>query len=351
MPADFPFPSLPRERSPSERTRLARLSRGVLRAIRISTAPVALSLASLAAAGTPAQGQDGPPAWAYPVNPPNFQRAPDDGTIRRVPDSPAGFTLTQVRDLFSAPDWHPEDHPPMPEIVATGRKPDVFACGVCHRADGPGGPENASLFGLSADYIIQQTLEFRTGLRTNSVPRVATELMIKLSKAVTDQELKEAAAYFASIKPKSNIAVVETDTVPKTHVRDLFLAAIDGGEKEPIGQRIIEIPESVERFVSRDSRTHFIAYVPVGSIEKGRALAASSELRVQCTACHGADLKGTAIAPGIAARSPTYMFRQLYDFKSGARKGANSQGMKPVVENLGIDDMIALVAYTASLAP
>jgi cytochrome c553 len=312
---------------------------------------LALSLASLVAAGTAAQSQDSPPAWAYPVNPPNFQRAPDDGTIRRVPNSAEGFTLTQVRDLFAAPDWHPEDHPPMPEIVARGRKPDVFACGVCHRADGPGGPENAGLVGLSAEYIIQQTVEFKTGLRTNSVPRVATDLMIKASKAVTDQELKEAAAYFASIKPRSNISVVETDTVPKTHVRDLFLAPMDGGEKEPIGQRIIEIPENVEHFVSRDARARFIAYVPVGSIQKGRALAASSDLRVQCAACHGADLKGTAVAPGIAARSPTYMFRQLYDFRSGARKGANSEPMKPVAEQLSMEDMIALVAYTASLTP
>src|SRR5215212_7109513 len=155
--------------------------------MRISTALLTLSLAPLAVAATPAQSQDGPPAWAYPVNPPDFQRTPDDGTIRRVPDSTAGFTLTQVRDLFAAPDWHPDDHPPMPEIVANGRKPDVFACGVCHRADGPGGPENASLFGLPAEYIIQQTVEFKTGLRTNSVPRVPTDLMIKASRAVTDQ--------------------------------------------------------------------------------------------------------------------------------------------------------------------
>lgn len=319
--------------------------------MRFQIALWALSMALLTAAGARAQVQEGPPAWAYPVNPPNFQRAPDDGTIRHVPDSTAGFTLTQLRDLFAAPDWHPDDHPPMPEIVARGRKPEVFACGVCHRADGPGGPENASLFGLSAEYIIQQTVEFKNGLRTNSAPRVATDLMIKLSKAVTDQELAEAATYFASIKPRSNIAVVEAETVPKTQVRDLFLALLDDTEKEPIGQRIIEIPENVEHFVSRDSRARFIAYVPVGSIQKGRALAANSDPRVQCAACHGADLNGTAIAPGIASRSPTYMFRQLYDFKSGARKGANSELMKPVVENLRIDDMIALVAFSASLQP
>ena len=319
--------------------------------MRITTALAAPSLVLFAAMAMPAQSQDGPPAWAYPVNPPNFQRAADDGTTRRVPDSAAGYTLTQVRDLFAAPDWHPEEHPPMPEIVAKGRKPDVYACGVCHRADGPGGPENASLFGFSADYIVQQTMEFKTGARNNSTPRIATDLMIKLAKAITDQELKEAADYFASIKQRPNIAVVETDAVPKTHVRDLFLAATDGSEKEPIGQRIIEIPENVDHFLSRDSRARFIAYVPVGSIGKGRALAASSDPRVQCAACHGPDLKGTAVAPGLAARSPTYMFRQLYDFKSGARKGANSEAMKPAVENLGIDDMIALVAYTGSLAP
>jgi cytochrome c553 len=45
------------------------------------------------------------------------------------------------------------------------------------------------------------------------------------------------------------------------------------------------------------------------------------------------------------------MFRQLYDFKSGARHGADSGLMRPAVEQLSVDDMIALVAYTASLMP
>ncbi len=319
--------------------------------MRISALVFALSVGVTCCMSASTKAQDKPPEWAYPINPPNFQRAPDDGSIRRVPDSAAGFTLTQVRDLFAAPDWHPEDHPPLPSIVASGRKPDVFACGVCHRADGAGGAENASLFGQPAEYIIQQTTEFKNGLRNNSTSRVATDLMIKLSKAVRDDELKEAAAYFAAINPRPNIRVAETELVPTTRVRDLFLAPIDGVEKEPIGQRVIEIPENVEHFVSRDSRVHFIAYVPPGSIEKGRALAASSDLQVQCAACHGPDLKGTSAAPAIAGRSPTYMFRQLYDFKSGTRKGANSGPMRSVVEKLGTDDMVALVAYSASLAP
>ena len=240
----------------------------------------------------------------------------------------------------------------MPSIVATGRKPDVMACGVCHRADGPGGPENSSLFGLPAAYIVQQTMDFKNGLRNGSAPRIANDLMIKLAKAITEEELKEAAAYFSSIKPRANIVVVETETVPKTQVRDLFLAPLEGSsDKEPIGQRIIEIPENVEHFVSRDTRVRFIAHVPPGSIQKGRQLAMSGDPSVQCTACHGADLRGKDVVPTIAGRSPTYLFRQLYDFKSGARKGANSGTMKPAVEKLTVTDMIALVAYSASLAP
>ena len=84
--------------------------------------------------------RDAPP-WAFVVNPPDFQRSKDDGSQRHVPDSTLELTLTQVRDRYYAPDWHPEDHPLMPEVVAHGRKPDIWARGFCHRADGRGGPE------------------------------------------------------------------------------------------------------------------------------------------------------------------------------------------------------------------
>ena len=41
----------------------------------------------------------------------------------------------------------------LPEIVANGRKPDIRACGSCHRVEGTGGPENASLTGLPVSYF------------------------------------------------------------------------------------------------------------------------------------------------------------------------------------------------------
>ena len=119
--------------------------------------------------------------------------------------------MTQLRDLFTAPVWHPEDHPPLPPIVAQGRKPAVFACGVCHRADGPGGPENANIAGLPAAYIVQQMADYKSGARTTSVPGRAPQAnMIALSKAITDDEVREAAAYFAALTPRHNVRVVET---------------------------------------------------------------------------------------------------------------------------------------------
>src|SRR5262245_57237165 len=185
-----------------------------------------LALVLMLWTGAPVHGQDNPPAWAYPVNPPDFKPPPDDGAPRSVPNSNLTFTLTQVRDLFFSPDWHPGDHPPQPEVVARGRKPELYACGFCHRADGPGGPENANLMGLPATYIKQQIADFKSGARKSSVmDRAPMSFKITLAKAATDEEIAHAAAYFSSVKPRSVIHVVETTTVPKTVVAAWFLVA------------------------------------------------------------------------------------------------------------------------------
>jgi cytochrome c553 len=302
----------------------------------------------------PACGADEAPAWAYPFNPPDFKLQADDGSIRRVPDSSAGYTLSQTRDRFAATDWHPEDHPPMPEVVARGRKPEVFACGWCHRADGPGGPENANLAGLPAAYIIQQMADYKSGARTTSVPkRAPTALMIALSKGISDAEVEAAAKYFSALPPRWAVKVVETDMVPKTMVTGWYLSDTKSGEKEAIGRRIIEVPEDREQFESRDSRARFIAYVPPGSIKTGEGLVATGAAgrSIPCATCHGADLRGVGAIPPIAGRSPSYIVRQLHDIQSGARAGATAALMKPVVEKLSADDMAAIAAYLATRSP
>jgi cytochrome c553 len=307
-----------------------------------------------ATAASQALAQDSPPAWAYPVNPPDFKAPPDDGTARRVPDSTITHTLSQVRDRFLAPDWHPGDHASMPEVVARGRKPDIPACGFCHRTNGAGGPENANIAGLPEVYIIQQLADFKDGARKSAVQtRAPTALKARLAKHATDAEIAAAAAYFSAQPARSFVKIVETDMVPKTFVTGWHLAVVGTDEKEPIGQRIIEVPQDLELFTSRDSRARFVAYVPAGSIQKGEQLAMTGgdEKTVRCSLCHGPQLKGDASIPGIAGRSPTYIFRQLYDFKHGARAGPGSQLMKQSVQKLSIDDMILLAAYVSSLTP
>jgi cytochrome c553 len=301
-----------------------------------------------------ATADDSPPRWAYPENNPNYKPPADDGNPVRVPNSTAGYTWTQLRDRFIAPIWHPDDHRPLPDIVAGGRKPDVFACGFCHRADGPGGPENADLAGLPKSYILQQMTEFKTGVRTTSVPgRLPPSLMIGLSKATTNAESEAAAAYFSALRPRKRIKVVETDTAPKSDIAGLVWAVKDSNEREPLGSRILELPDDLIQFESRDPRSTFTAYVPIGSLAKGKALVTQGGpgKTLPCAPCHGPDLRGLGPLPSIAGRSPSYMFRQLYDFGHGARTGEWSPLMVQVVSNLDQDDMLAIVAYLASLDP
>jgi cytochrome c553 len=311
-----------------------------------------LPLATILAAAL-AEGADSPPAWAYPITPAGFKPAPDDGVPRRVPNSSISYTLTQLRDRFIASDWHPEEHPPLPLIVAQGSKPHVFACGFCHRADGPGGPENSALAGLPAGYIVQQMNDFKSGARTTAVPKRGVQMMIDLAKAASDEEIAEAAAYFSALKPREHTRVVEADIVPKTFIRSYHYAVLPSGEKEALGRRIIEVPEDLEQFMLHDTHARFIAYVPVGSIARGESLVRTGGAgkTLACGACHGPDLKGVGLIPGIAGRSTNYVVRQLYDLKHGFRVGASAVQMKDVVARLDEEDMLAIAAYLATQAP
>jgi cytochrome c553 len=141
--------------------------------------------------------------------------------------------------------------------------------------------------------------------------------------------------------------LVETDTVPKMRIANEIFLPVEGEAREPLGQRIIETPENVEATeVLRDDRYGFIAYVPVGSINKGAALvtAGGGGKTTPCTSCHGADLMGLGPVPGLAGRSPSYLVRQLYHMQHGTRSGAGKGPMIPVVTKLTTDDMLAIAA-------
>jgi len=315
---------------------------------------VTLSLA-LALLGVAQNSTQATPYWAYAVNPAGPARATNtDSMPKHVPNSLITFTVGQTKDFFNVPDWHPDHHPPMPEIVSHGRKPDVFACGYCHLPNGQGRPENANLAGLSAGYIAAQVRDFRTGARKCSEPAFKpAENMITHEALATDQEIQIAAQYFERLVPKPWIRVVETDTVPRTHVSGWMLVADSPAVTEPIGHRIIETPEDLERTELRDDASGFVAYVPPGSLQRGKLLVTTGGggVTVPCAKCHGPGLRGSGNVPRIAGRSPSYLVRQLYDIKSGTRSGVLSRQMRPQVAKLSLDDMLAIAAYAASLKP
>jgi cytochrome c553 len=317
---------------------------------------VALLASAAANAAPPHESKNAsdPPPWAYPINPPVDRPAPDDGSLLRVPGSSKALTRTQVLDPFNIPDWHSDGHPAMPGVVEHGRKPGLRGCGYCHLPNAQGRPENASLAGLPASYIEQQVADIRTGVRRSSEPRmVPPSMMLMVAENATEDEVITAAAYFSSLKLKPWIKVVETDTVMKTRVKGSMLVAADGGGKEPIGHRIVETPVNLEQTELRDDASGFIAYVPVGSINRGAALVTTGGggKTTRCAICHGPELRGLGPVPQLAGRSPSYLFRQLYDFQHGNRHGEWSMLMKAPVARLSEDDMLSIAAYLASLEP
>ena len=297
-----------------------------------------------------------PPPWAYTVNPPptpGTKPAPVDPAPRQVPGSTVSLTVAQTRDAFNPPDWHPYGHPDMPEAVSHGRRPEMRACGFCHLVNGQGRPENASLSGLPAAYIIQQMADFKNGDRKSAEPKMGPpNAMIQDAKAAYDDEIKAAAAYFSSFPFKKWIRVIEAKEVPRSRIAGSMHVPTNDGT-EPLGQRIIEMPEDLARTELRDAASGFVAYVPPGSIKRGEALVKTGGAgrTVACGTCHGIDLKGLGPVPPLAGRSPSYTVRQLFDLQQGVRKGPWSALMASAVTKLTIDDMIAIAAYTSSREP
>jgi cytochrome c553 len=290
--------------------------------------------------------------WAYPVNPPGFAATVLPDAPLRVPGSRRSFRPAQLQDLFNAPDWYPHEHPDMPDVVAHGRRPSLYACAYCHRPDGSGGPENASLAGLPAAYIVQQLADFKAARRGTAEPgRLPARLMAELSGSLGAAEIDVATEYFSRLQPHSHVSVIESDTAPRTRVANWLLAADPAAPREALGQRIIEVPVELGQVERRDAHARFIAYVPVGSIAAGRALVQSggASTLFACTLCHGPALGGQGPVPPLAGRSPSYIVRQLLDIQCGARAGSGVAPMQAVTRQLRLDEIIALAAYLASL--
>lgn len=325
------------------------------------------------------------PLWAYgfltppkpgdtfkPQGPPTRKLRPNEDPVeqtrpRTVEGSTASYSLVDIRDLGHVIDWFPEDHPPMTPIIRHGPASlgdAAKGCGSCHLPNGKGRPENAPVSALPVSYFVRQMEEFRSGVRASADPRKPNvPTMHVLAQAMTDAEIRDAAEYFAAIPWTPWTRVIETELVPKTRIAGHLFIALEKERTEPIAGRIIEVPEDEEQTEKlRNPRVGFVAYVPPGSIKKGKNLVMTGGMSVvdgeivpgntiACATCHGPDLMGLADVPGIAGRSPSYLVRQLYDMQRGTRRGASAPLMLPAVARLTNDDFVAIAAYVTSLVP
>jgi cytochrome c553 len=325
------------------------------------------------------------PLWAYgfptppapgekaePQRPPSRALRPNEDEAeqtrpRSLPGSAGSFSLVDIRDGGNVVDWYPEDHPAMTDIIRLG--PSKFdagrrGCGFCHLPNGFGRPENAPAAGLPPTYVVQQLKDFKNGLRRSADPRKPnTNTMIDLARAMTDEEMQRAAEYFAAIKWQPRVKVIETPLVPKTRIVGNLFLATETERTEPIAGRIIEVPAEEERAERlRDPRSGFVAYVPPGSLARGKQLVRLGGAEIvgneivqgkttACTACHAPDLMGVGNVPPIAGRSPSYLARQIFDIQQGTRRGSAVDLMKVAVAKLNADDITAIVAYVASKFP
>ena len=136
-------------------------------------------------------------SWAYPVEPPPGAPNPDA--------APAGKKVNQYL-LFGSYTGLPA----MPKAVTTGKP---LPCMQCHLANGGSHPESAAIAGLSVNYIIEQVHAFRDGERAD----VRTGRMVQVAKTISEEDLKTAAEYYASIGPDRQkwVKTVVGNEVPK----------------------------------------------------------------------------------------------------------------------------------------
>lgn len=162
--------------------------------------------------------------------------------------------------------------------TGAGKKESV-ACQGCHGSEGISpGPMFPNLAGQSRIYLETQLKQFRSGERVNAT-------MQAMTSALSDSEIQNLAAYFASLPAKSS-----------------------GGD---------------------------------ATLAK-----AGKDKAAMCMGCHGQQLQGNGQLPRLAGQRPYYLIKQLTDFKAGSRKAGH---MNAIAQSLSEDDIKALAAYSASL--
>ena len=277
--------------------------------------------------------------WAYPTNPP-------PGTPNREDLPPAGPVNENMVHLSYT------GLPPAPDIIGIG-KPQP--CVTCHLTNGNGHPQTADISGLPVNYFVEQVHAFASGQRVDK----RTGRMAAVAKAISEQDLKAAAEYYAAVSPARQqwIKTVVATEAPKHE----FLMGPGGigfsmpGGTEPIppGQMVM-MPQDEDMVRAEDQlRGGFIQYVRPEEMAQGARVVETGDggRLLKCATCHGADLKGKGDVPRLLGRQTQYMIRAINDMRDGANKNPQAAVMAAVAAKMTDEDIVGAAVYLASKAP
>jgi cytochrome c553 len=167
------------------------------------------------------------------------------------------------------------------------------ACVACHGPNGnSANPEWPSLAGQSEQYIRKQLQAFKGGARKNP-------LMTPMAASLSDDDMEDLGAYFASQKP----AGLEADS-----------------GKLQLGQRI---------FRSGDPKSGIPA----------------------CAACHGPTGSGypPAAYPLLRSQYGTYVAAQLRAYRAGTRQTDANKMMRDIASTMSDEQIDAVASYVQGL--
>jgi cytochrome c553 len=167
------------------------------------------------------------------------------------------------------------------------------ACAACHGMNGvSANPEWPSLAGQHAGYLAKQLHDFKAGRRENA-------LMAGQVAALSEQDMADLAAYYASLTPP-------------------------GGSADPAQ---VQLGQSIYR---------------AGNPKSGVSA---------CIACHSPTGAGNPQAgfPKVAGQHATYTSNQLKMFRAGQRANDAAQMMRKVAGKLTDAEMDAVAQYLQGL--
>lgn len=175
----------------------------------------------------------------------------------------------------------------------TAGKAKSAVCAACHNADGNSTvTQYPKLAGQSADYLVKQLQEFKSGARVNAI-------MVGMVAPLSPQDMEDLAAYFSSQQITRGAA-------------DPALA--------PAGEALFR----------------------GGNLTSGVAA---------CAACHGATGAGNPAAkfPALAGQHAEYVETQLKAFRAMERANDAGQMMRGVTAKLTDPEIKAVASYVQGL--